>query len=181
MLCNSSWKKMPKQRNEAEGRFSESTSITYSRLLPLLKSTYLSLLVSLHFGQEMPEMLVSSWKHALTRTGVKLCMLNIYFSCTGGKKLSPDRNQEVSWPLPPPPPIHRPYILWRNVWIQNWHLTSATVCRCRHQQHWSVMYSVVTEYLDFSHTSSNHRWYKSAFLDGLVKKRNFVSCGFITT
>lgn len=91
---------------------SDSTTISYSRLLPILKSTYLSLLVSMQFGEEMPEMLVSSWKCPLIRTGVKLCVFNIYFSCLGGKKLSSDKNQEVSWPFFPPP--HRSFILWRN-------------------------------------------------------------------
>lgn len=53
-LSSSSQRKMPKQRDEAEGRSSDSTTKNYSRLLPLLKSMYLSLLVSLQFGQEMP-------------------------------------------------------------------------------------------------------------------------------
>lgn len=74
-LCNSSQRKMPKQRDEAEGRSSDSTTISYSRLLPLLKNTYLSLLISLLFGQEMPEMLVSSQKCALTKTGVNCVCL----------------------------------------------------------------------------------------------------------
>lgn len=45
----------------------------------------------------------------------------------------------------------------------------------------AVMHSVVTEYLNFSHTSFNHRWNRPAFLDGLMKIQNFVNCGFITT
>lgn len=85
---------------------SDSTTISYSRQLPILKSTYLSLLVSMQFGEEMPEMLVSSWKCPLIRTGVKLCVFNIYFSCLGGKKLSSDKNQEVSRPFPPPTTGH---------------------------------------------------------------------------
>lgn len=41
------------------------------------------------------------------------------------------------------------------------------------------MYFVVTECLNFSHPSLNHRQNKPASLHGLVKIQNFVNCGFI--
>lgn len=110
MLCNSSQRKMPKQRDEVEGRSSDSTIISYSRLLPLLKSTYLSLLVSLLFGQEMPEMLVSSWKCALIRTEVNSVCLTFISLAQGKGSWVLTEIRKFHWGTFPPTPPTGPVV-----------------------------------------------------------------------